>query len=299
MTTPIIDHTNPAPGQGERIIACIDGARHSAAVCDHGVWAARRLAAPLTLLHALEKPPEATVMTDLSGSLGLDTQGQLLGELTRLDEERAKVAQAHGREILAAASARARDHGLAEAETLQRHGGLVDTLQDLEAQARLVVMGQHDMPDSGSRLYLDPHVERAVRTLRVGMLITTENPAAPERFGIAFDGSETARVLVQRVATSPLLRGLPCQLMMVNANTDKEHEALRWAAATLENVGFEVNTRLAEGDVEESLCRMMTDDGLPLLVMGAYGHSRIREWIVGSTTTTLLRRSPGALLILR
>jgi nucleotide-binding universal stress UspA family protein len=34
-------------------------------------------------------------------------------------------------------------------------------------------------------------------------------------------------------------------------------------------------------------------------VMGAYGHSRIRQFIVGSTTTTLLRSSDVPVLILR
>jgi nucleotide-binding universal stress UspA family protein len=36
-----------------------------------------------------------------------------------------------------------------------------------------------------------------------------------------------------------------------------------------------------------------------LLAMGAYGHSRIRQLIVGSTTTTLLRTSAVPVLILR
>ena len=39
--------------------------------------------------------------------------------------------------------------------------------------------------------------------------------------------------------------------------------------------------------------------GIDLLAMGAYGHSRIRQFLVGSTTSTLLRTSNSALLILR
>ena len=35
------------------------------------------------------------------------------------------------------------------------------------------------------------------------------------------------------------------------------------------------------------------------MVMGAYGHSRIRHLVVGSTTTTLLRLSPCPVLVLR
>ena len=38
---------------------------------------------------------------------------------------------------------------------------------------------------------------------------------------------------------------------------------------------------------------------MALLVMGAYGHSRLRHLVVGSTTTTLLRWSEVPVLILR
>ncbi|HBO13625.1 MAG TPA: universal stress protein UspA, partial [Halieaceae bacterium] len=35
------------------------------------------------------------------------------------------------------------------------------------------------------------------------------------------------------------------------------------------------------------------------LVMGAYGHSRIRQFLVGSTTTTMLKTAHKPLVILR
>ena len=40
-------------------------------------------------------------------------------------------------------------------------------------------------------------------------------------------------------------------------------------------------------------------NNIDLLATGAYGHSRIRELIVGSLTTTLLRTSPVPVLIMR
>jgi len=36
-----------------------------------------------------------------------------------------------------------------------------------------------------------------------------------------------------------------------------------------------------------------------MLVMGAYGHSRIRQLLVGSTTTDMIRRATKPVLILR
>jgi nucleotide-binding universal stress UspA family protein len=47
------------------------------------------------------------------------------------------------------------------------------------------------------------------------------------------------------------------------------------------------------------LPRLLRSGVAGLLVMGAYGHSRIRHLIIGSTTTTLLRTSPVPVLILR
>lgn len=38
---------------------------------------------------------------------------------------------------------------------------------------------------------------------------------------------------------------------------------------------------------------------LHALVMGAYGHSRIRQFLVGSTTTTMLKTARKPLVILR
>jgi nucleotide-binding universal stress UspA family protein len=34
-----------------------------------------------------------------------------------------------------------------------------------------------------------------------------------------------------------------------------------------------------------------------LIVMGGYGHSRLREWLAGGTTYALLHQAPAPLLI--
>jgi len=39
--------------------------------------------------------------------------------------------------------------------------------------------------------------------------------------------------------------------------------------------------------------------GIGLLVMGAYGHSRIRNLVIGSTTTEMLRICPVPVMLFR
>ena len=71
------------------------------------------------------------------------------------------------------------------------------------------------------------------------------------------------------------------------------------ARLALATAGFDATVRLEPGEPEEVLPALIKAHGASLLVMGAYGHSRIRQLIVGSTTTTLLRLSEVPVLILR
>ncbi|MGJ7523853.1 universal stress protein [Variovorax sp. LT1P1] len=51
---------------------------------------------------------------------------------------------------------------------------------------------------------------------------------------------------------------------------------------------FAANAMVRKGHPKESAARRHRADDASLLVMRAYGHSRIRQLVVGSTTTTLL-----------
>lgn len=101
------------------------------------------------------------------------------------------------------------------------------------------------------------------------------------------------------LAASPLFRGLPCHVVRVSADQADARDQLDWARLALEKAGFDVSASLRAGQVEEVLCAYRTEHAIDLIVMGAYGHSRIREFLVGSTTTRLIRQAKIPLLLLR
>ncbi len=280
------------------VLACIDGSSYSPAVCDASAWAVHRLDAQLTFLHVLHKKQEIP-QTDLSGSIGLGAREALLEELAALDEKRGKLAQQRGRQILADATQRARDAGIAEPEALQRHGGLVETLMDLESRIRLLVLGKRGAAASIASEHLGSHLERVVRSMKCSILMTTESFSPPQRVLIAFDGSTTARNVVDRVAASSLLSGLPCHLVMVGAETAEARAKLDHARQTLEQAGFETPAVILPGEPESVLSQYQRDHQIDLIIMGAYGHSRIRQLLIGSTTTAMLRKSEVPVLLLR
>lgn len=278
------------------VIACIDGSQSSPAVCDYAAWASLRLDAPLTLLHVLDQnqyPNKA----DLSGNIGLGSREHLLEQLAALDEQRSKLALEQGRLMLEAAKERVRADGVAEPHLRQRHGNLVDSLRELEGTMRLLVMGRQGEASLGEQI--GSHLESVIRTLHRPILVTPNSFQAPQSLLLAFDGSATCRKGVETIADSPLFKSMPVHLLLVGAATHDAHEQLEAACKRLRNAGLAAQSAIRAGEVEPTLHAYQAEQGLDLLVMGAYGHSRIRQFLVGSTTASMLRTSRTPLLLLR
>lgn len=280
------------------VMACIDGSKITPAVCDYAAWASSRLDAPLEFLHVLGRA-EYPVPADLSGNIGLDSREHLLQELAELDEKRSRLALEQGRLMLDAAKARAIADGVPNPTSRQRHGELVDTLIELGGDIRLLVMGRQGEQGDSLGGHIGSHLENVVRTLHRPILVVPTDYAEPRCILIAFDGSATTRKAVEMVAASTLLRGLPCHVVMVGAEKDEARSQLEWAGKILADAGFDATTAVLAGDIEPVLCAYRDRHGIDLVVMGAYGHSKIREFLVGSTTTRMVRQSKVPLLLLR
>lgn len=284
----------------DTVFACIDGLATTRAVVDGAFWAAERLQAPMALLHALERPEPMPPVGDYSGVIGMGAQDMLLERLNTLDEERTHVAQEAARRMLDEAQARVDQTRIPSLQVLLRHGELTDVLLEHEDGARLFVLGRQHRATPARKLRLDHRVESVIRNVRQPvMVMTTPEFTPPEGFVVAFDGSATARRAVDAVARSPLLRGMPGLLAMAGEPTPEMLEQLHGAQAQLQQAGFAIDTRVVPGLPEEALPALLQSLGNMLLVLGAYGHSRIRQLIVGSTTTALLRLCSVPVVVLR
>ncbi len=280
------------------VMACIDPSPFSAAVCDYASWAATRLDAPLTLLHAIHHRHAAAGARDFSGAIGLGSQEALLGELAEHDRQSAKLAMERGRLLLE--GARQRVDGRATAlSTRQVHGPLVDRLLELESTIRLVIMGRRGENAGVATDHLASNVERVVRALHRPILVVPEAFIEPRSFMLAFDNGPSTRRAIEVLMRGPLFRGMQAHLVSVAAPGGELDTAHAWAHAQLEAAGFTVAGGVLTGDPESVLATYQHDHHIGLTIMGAYGHSRIRRLLVGSTTTALLRLLDGPLLLLR
>ncbi|TYL47595.1 universal stress protein [Marinomonas sp. IMCC 4694] len=280
------------------VIACIDGSSLSGCVISASVWATKQMEAPLTLLHSLEKD---VVKTDdnLSGSIGLGSREHLLDELVALDEKRAKLALEHGTLMLNQAFEDAKAAGATQVDTLQRHGDLVENLLYLEKNTRLIVLGRIGTDHTMNAHTVGSHIERVARTCHRPLLIAVGDFTPPKNVMIAYDGREAADNAIDRIAKSPLLAGLPCHLVMAGDITSAKQAQLEQAKQRLQKEGFKVTASITPGNIYSVLTQYRKENHIELMAMGAYAHSKVRQFFVGSNTSKMIIESDIPLLILR
>ncbi|SFR66556.1 Nucleotide-binding universal stress protein, UspA family [Marinobacter daqiaonensis] len=280
------------------VVACIDGSRAAPAVCDYSAWASQHMDTPMMLLHVLDED-RYPVAPDLAGNIGLGSREHLLEELAHLDEKRSRLALEHGHHMLDEAERRVREAGVGEVVKRQRHGSLTESLLALEDQTRLLVMGLHGESSSDRDLHIGSQLETAIRSLHRPILLVPDEFSQPRSAMLAFDGSATAFKSVELLAGSQVLAGMPLHIVMVGPDTADRWEQLKKAEAMLAGLGVEIQLAIRAGEVEPTLHAYQAEHDIDILVMGAYGHSRIRQFLVGSTTTTMLRTAEKPLVILR
>jgi nucleotide-binding universal stress UspA family protein len=281
------------------ILACSDGSGYAPSLYKHTAWAAGRLDARVEVLHVLDHHRERAPGVDFSGSIGMDASVLLTEELTRLEEAQGRVQLLKGKAILEDARQQLGAAGVAEVVTTQRHGTLVETLEELEPGCDLVVIGKRGTRADLARNHLGANLERVVRSAVRPVLVTVPEYQPIGSFLIAHDGGPSVSKAVDYVLSQPLLRGLDCHLLRAGQIDDKAKWYLGEAAERLRSGGYNVTPHVVEGAPDKVITEVIEREGLDLLVMGAYGHSPIRAFILGSTTTNMVRTSAVPVLMFR
>lgn len=281
------------------LLACLDASPYANGVCDYAVWASGRLSASVELLHVLDHREIDPVPQDLSGVLGLGERDSLLEEYVAVEEQRHRLARRRGQVLLDAAAERVRAAGVAEVTAHQRHGTLVDAVAELASSVDLIVIGKRGESAAHAGADLGSNLERLARAVHTPILVVPPQFRPVERVLLAYDGGSAARKAVERIATLPLLPGTRYRLLLVGADDDRHRAQLDDATKLLADAGILVSAEVAPGDPERVIVAQIEAFRADLLVMGAYGHSRIRELFIGSTTTALLRSAPVPVLMYR
>jgi nucleotide-binding universal stress UspA family protein len=281
------------------ILTCTDGSAYAPSLYQITAWAAARLAASVEVLHVYPPaPPFYIPPVNFMGDPSMGSASLALPELTAISDAQEKEAHAAALSLLQEAADALRAAGVPEPGLTAMAGTLPEVLAAWARPLDLLLLGKRGESTGHKHGPLGSQLETVIRQSPWPVLVASHDFRPIRRFLVSFDDSPAAHAALHHVVDSPLLRGLPCDLVMAGDPTDENREALDSARAFLERGGFEAQEFLMQGDPETVSAWEVSANQIDLLVMGAYSHSRFLQFFIGSTTTEIIRRCRVPVLVM-
>jgi nucleotide-binding universal stress UspA family protein len=278
-----------------RVLLCTDGSAYSQVCYEYAAWFAARLPTSFEVLYVTDlRQFEVPMIADLSGSLGVQPYQAILAKLQELEQDKARV-------ILEDAARFFAERQIAPVKTVHRTGFLVDCFQDFEREADLVMLGKRGENANFATEHLGSTMERVVRASKKPCLVTSRSFRPIERVLLAYDGGKSGRRALDYLASNPTFKGLELHLVIVAAREAEEVALgyLRDAENRLRQAGYTPVCQMLHGIPEDEIADYLEARSINLILMGAYGHSRIRHLVIGSTTTEMMRQCRVPVLLFR
>jgi len=128
--------------------------------------------------------------------------------------------------------------------------------------------------------------------------------APPELHGgasnvLAYNGSPQADRALQAFQSSGLDLGEEVCVLSLGDDPEETGRQAQSAAESLRRhrINAAAHTRAPAGGVHQAILEEVRKRNARLLVMGAYGHSTVREFLLGSVTKDVLRASPAPVFL--
>lgn len=117
---------------------------------------------------------------------------------------------------------------------------------------------------------------------------------------VAYDGSVPAARTLQAFVNSGLAGGGPVYVLAIDLDdaieaaktAERACDYLRFHNLAAYNIHVQSQDQPSQIILDEALAR-----GVEMIVMGAYGHTGIAQWLFGSTTKHMLRQAPVPLFL--
>ncbi len=276
-----------------RILVPTDGSPYAHAALETALHLATVFDSALVALHVVD-------IRLIEGPM-LQSIGSLWGDVPYPVQQAdvTETLQARGREILDAVEKRVREEGR-PVETALETGLVGEIIVDRARSVDLVVLGRRGEHAQFGDAPLGSTVNGVVRRSPRPVLVCAGGHDPLERVLAAYDGSEHAARALEIGVEYAERRAAPLHVVTVQHSREEAQRILDEALDFAGGHSVTPTAHAREGDAAADLVlEVAREVGADLLVMGAYGRGRLREFLVGSTTETILTRFEHPILLYR
>jgi len=273
------------------ILLPIDGSTYSESILQYGKYLAENLDAALHVLTVIDiRLYEWNLAAGTDSFVPVIPSSEFQEESQRVQEERADRILKKADEIL-------KPTGLTY-DLIKQSGIPVDEICQEARTNDLVIMGVRGEYERWRNKLLGATVESVTRQINTSTLLVDKKFEPFESVICGYDGSNYAIKALQISAYLAMSMKKDLNVIAVFDSEDEGKEVLDEAARYLQPYKIPFKLFLEKGDVTEELITLRKTIERPsLIVIGSYGHSRLREAILGSITVEVMRKADKPIIL--
>lgn len=274
------------------ILIPTDGSPNSKIALEYAIYIAKKFNAEIKGLNVLDiKTLEGPFLSDVSGALGFSPYQSYLPKFQEILEEKGNI-------ILQEFKKACEDESI-KTNTKRLTGIISNIIAEEGKKVDLIVMAQRGEHAEWSSGLLGSTTESVVRKSLRPVFIT------PQRFRTfntvlhpcdGSSGSNKALKLACEIAYSMKLK---LKVIIVMNNEKRSKEILAEAEEFIAPYHLDADIENLKGEAGEEILKYAEKSNADLIIMGAFGHSRLHELILGGTTAYVIRKSTLPILLNR
>lgn len=276
----------------KKLLVGVDSSEHSRSAQSYAFYLARRLHASVVGLHVVDIVSiEGSFFHDISGSLGLEPYLDFSSKMR-------EVLTTRGKAVLEDFAQLARRENV-PAETELDMGIVANQICEKARSTDLVMIGHRGINEKFSTGLLGHTAESVARKCPRPLFISPRRFHEIRHTALAYDGSERASKAMRAAAEFSSELGVPLTVVTVARDQKIGERTLEEARAYFRPYPTQANFQLLSGNAHEEIVAFLQRSESDLVFIGAYGHSRIIEMVLGSTTEYVLRKTPCPVFLSR
>ncbi|MBM4261359.1 MAG: universal stress protein [Deltaproteobacteria bacterium] len=269
----------------KNILIPLDGSEHSYGALDYALWITEQFDGMLTGQHVIDSISlEGTFFHDISGSLGAEPYLDLSTKMRAILEDRGKMIL---EDFVQRCQAKNIKH-----QTVVDTGIIANEICERSKVADLVIIGHRGVNEDFTTGLLGTTAESIVRKCPRPIFVSTKHFSVIQKPLLAYDGSQRASSAMESAAEFCTVLKLPLTVLCIAREAKLAEDNVRQAKSYLNSYSIAVRYETDRGYPEQKIIERLNEGDYDLLFIGAHGHRRIINMVLGSTTEYVLRNSP-------
>jgi nucleotide-binding universal stress UspA family protein len=277
----------------KKILIPTDGSPNSDTALDYGIYITLKLNAVISGLHVLDvNLLQGPMLTDISGAVGMPPYDGFFDAVQKSLNEKADLIINDFREHCQRAGLK---------PEINKVIGKIDEIIIEEAStADFILMakkGEHFHLKEGG--LLGSVAEAVIRHSGKPVMITPDKFMEIESMGIAYDGSPSAKKALDFSLDLSKQAAWPLTAIIITSDMEKATRLTSQVEEIAAKQDNECEIIILPGKEVTEIIKFIEEDAVELIVLGAYGHNRLRELFLGSTTSQIIRKSSIPVVLTR